>query len=240
MLGHPEEGIQDDHLADFMQKVERVRAGEALPYVLGWWEFFGRRFYLNPAVLIPRPETELLIETALSYLNAFPGRRSLMDVGTGSGCIAVTLAAEVGSAHVLASDSSHAALLQAKANAVLHGVEQYIHFVQADLLSGISGRFDLVCANLPYVPTDALRALPVSEREPGLALDGGAEGLSLIERLLRQLPGALSVGGRALLEIDASHGQKAMDCASRAFPKAELKVIPDLAGRDRLLLVDLG
>lgn len=239
VLAHPEARIPPAADRSLERALRRLEAGEALPHVLGSWEFYGLQFTVTPAVLIPRPETELLVETARAWLEANPDRRRVADVGTGSGCIAVSLAAHLPDLRVLASDLSWQALRCARRNARAHGVADRIQFVQADLLSPLDHSCDVVCANLPYVPSQELPSLEVYGREPTLALDGGPDGLREVERLLHQAPPLLARGGVLLLEIDSRAGQAALVRARRTFPHAEVSLRPDLAGRDRLLVVAL-
>ncbi len=247
LLAHPEAQLTPEQVEALEHAVHRLEAGEPLPYVLGRWEFFGLDFRLqSPApsrlsssVLIPRPETELLVERALAWLHQHPHRRAACDVGTGSGCIAITLAVHVADLRIIATDLSPAALQVAQANARRYGVEGRILFVQADLLPPGANRFDLICANLPYIPTEKLRSLPVFTREPALALDGGPDGLRLIRRLVRQTPARLSPGGLLLLEIEASQGVAVTDLARETFPTADIRVHPDLAGLDRMVEVQV-
>jgi release factor glutamine methyltransferase len=238
VLAHPEAGLEAEPAARFRMRLGRLLAGEPLPYVLGWWEFYGRRFQLTPDVLIPRPETELLMEAALTYLASRPDHRRAADIGSGSGCLAVSLACEVGDLRLVATDLSREALLVAQSNARDHGVQGRIGFVQADLLGALTGPLDLVCANLPYIPTSTLLGLAVGRREPRLALDGGEDGMHLIRRLLRQLEGVLAQGGQALLEIEAGGGEAALAASASAAPDAHLQLRQDLSGHDRLLVIE--
>ncbi|NUQ60633.1 MAG: threonylcarbamoyl-AMP synthase [Anaerolineales bacterium] len=156
----------------------RLRTGEPLPYILGHWEFFGLDFDM-----IPRPETELLVEKAIDWLKASPERKTVADVGTGSGLIATCIAMNVPDARILATDISHAALKIAKHNAEKFHVHHNIEFVECDLLPQSSivnrqSKIDLICANLPYIPTQTLKGLPIFRREPTIALDGGEDGSS--------------------------------------------------------------
>ncbi len=240
VLAHPEGALRPAQAKQYWERVERCSRGAALPYVLGWWEFFGRRFRLTPDVLIPRPETELLVERALGVVGRMSGRPRVIDVGTGSGCIAVSLAALLPRLEVWATDVSRPALAVARRNGAALAPGHPIAFVQADLLTPFRGPFDLVCANLPYIPTSQLGRLPVAAREPRLALDGGADGLALTRRLLAQLPSALARGGFALLEIEAKAGPAAFAAAREAFPSAQLKFERDLAGTDRVLVIEAG
>jgi release factor glutamine methyltransferase len=209
--------------------------------VLGHWEFYGLDFELTPDVLIPRPETELLVERAIKWLRASRVRRSVADVGTGSGCIAVTIAKHIPDAEIIATDISYPALVVAKRNARRHGVSKHIKFIQCDLLPPHADplptdlRFDLVCANLPYIPTPTLRKLPVYGSEPSLALDGGTDGLDVLRRLLRIIPEWLAPNGMILLEIESSQGMSAVSLAYDAFESAEIHLHKDLAGQDRLV-----
>lgn len=233
LLSHPQAPIDRGLLANFESARLRLQAGEPLPYLIGEWEFFGASFAVSPAVLIPRPETELLVEQALKLLQ--PGAR-VADVGTGSGCIAVALALHNHSITLAASDAAAAALQIARANAQRHAVAARIQFSHTHLLRTL-GEFDLICANLPYLTTQEAAELAVGRYEPRLALDGGADGLQLIAELLAIAPAHLAAGGAMCLEIGTA--QKAAVCglAAAAFPAASVQVLPDLAGHDRLLVI---
>ena len=237
ILSHPEAELNDFQTQTLNTAAARLEAGEPLPYILGEWEFFGLPFTLTPQVLIPRPETELLIETALSWLDQHPERRMAADIGTGSGCIAVALAARVKNLQIIAADVSTEALEVAGKNVRRHNLQDQICLVQSDLLDKLEGPFDLICANLPYIPTTTLPGLVVYQREPILALDGGERGLDLIARLLMQAPQKLQPGGLLLLEIEASQGAEVYALAQHAFPGGDVQVMPDLAGLDRVVSI---
>jgi release factor glutamine methyltransferase len=233
--------------------VRRLEEGTPLPYVLGRWEFFGLDFEVTPDVLIPRPETELLVETALHWLRNHPsgsGQR-LLDVGTGSGCIAVSLAVHAPEARVTATDLSAAALEVALRNAARHGVQDRVRFLQCDLLTPVEipdtdlppaaldpAAFEIVTANLPYIPSDTLTGLDVYRHEPTLALYGGPDGLELIRRLLDALGERMLPDCLALLEIESSLGRAARALAEAAFPAANIEIKRDLAGYDRLVVIE--
>jgi release factor glutamine methyltransferase len=240
VLAHPEAFVSQDQQQALEEALRRIKAGEALPYVIGHWEFFGLDFQLNTATLIPRPETELLVEQALEWLQEHPQDRKVVDVGTGSGCIAVSLAAHIPDLQIIATDISAGALKAAKTNAASHGVSRRIQFIQSNLLDGIQGSFDLICANLPYIPTPVLRKLRVYQTEPELALDGGADGLDLIRSLLSIAPHYLNDGGRLLMEIEMNQARTSSSLAKAAFPQQTVRVLRDLAGKDRLLVVEIG
>lgn len=235
ILAHSESDLSDVQLAEFETSLVEILGGAALPHVLGWWEFYGRRFQLEPQVLIPRPETELLIEHALN--RAVPAT-SILDVGTGSGCIAVTLALELPESHVTASDLSWEALKVARRNIEDHDVSQQVTLVNSNLVDAFVGPFDLICANLPYIPTDQLAQLEVARRESIMALDGGSSGTEFIYEVLERLPGILAMGGCALFEIDPNQSAGVVDQAGASLPYAGLRIEKDLAGRDRLLVIE--
>ncbi|GAB4581268.1 MAG: peptide chain release factor N(5)-glutamine methyltransferase [Anaerolineales bacterium] len=270
LLAHPEVPLTSAQNAQLELSLQQLESGLPLPYLLGEWEFFGLKFKVTPDVLIPRPETELLVETALEWLKTHqqPETTSLngrlmqtkgavyaADIGTGSGCIAISLAVHCPKLHLLATDLSPAALAIARHNAKTHGVSDRISFLQADLLNNLQSpipnistrlstklqfpisKLQLLLANLPYIPTATLHTLQVCEREPTLALDGGPDGLSLISRLLAQAATSLAPGGLMLLEIEATQGDAVLALARHYFPNALLHLKADLAGHDRLLSI---
>ena len=237
VLAHPEAELTTEQAGDLESALARLEQGEPLPYIIGRWEFFGLDFWVTPATLIPRPETELLVERALDWLRLHPERRLTVDVGTGTGCIAIALAVHTPDLRLLACDLSLAALRVAQSNIQRHGVGERVQCVQADLLSGISRRVDLICANLPYIPTETLQNLPVRRWEPSLALNGGPDGLELIRRLLKTASDALAPGGLILLEIEETQGEAAMQLARSEFIHSGVELFHDLANRQRLIRI---
>lgn len=217
--------------------IGRRAAGEPLQYILGAWEFYGREFRLSRDTLIPRPETEGLVERIVERLRrAGTGAKRLLDVGTGSGVIAVTLAAELPDVRMVAVDRIPGALTMARGNARRHRVADRVRFLCADGYSALKcgARFDVVVSNPPYVSDSEWESLPreVRDFEPAAALRGGADGLDLIRRLVREGSGSLLPGGELWLEIGETQGK-----AVRALPSGPLRfagVEPDLAGRDRV------
>jgi len=234
---------QQKHLDDSLM---RLKSGEPFPYILGHWEFFGLRFDVTLDTLIPRPETELLVEKAIVWLQGHPAKRSVADVGTGSGAIAVSIAVNVPDAKILATDISYKALQVAKRNAKKFGVSERIKFAECDLLPEHRQQtadhlsLDIICANLPYIPTSVLHGLPIYNHEPTLALDGGEDGLDPIRKLLNISTHWLAPDGMILFEIESTLGSQALSLAGAAFPEAYISLHQDLAGKDRLLKIDLS
>lgn len=231
---YPEIPLDETVRRDFLDLLDRYLRGEALPYLLGSWEFYGRSFHVTPAVLIPRPETELLIETALQRLNQVESA-AVLDVGTGSGCIAITIAKEKPAAAVIGVDVSLAVLKIARINTHRHDVSRQVRLVCSDLTAAVTGYYDLVCANLPYIPTRKLADLAVAASEPHLALDGGSDGLLPIRRLIADLKRLLWPGGWVLLEIEAQQGPVVQQLLEAKYPGRQARVRKDLAGHDRLV-----
>lgn len=221
----------------FWELVGRRLLGEPVAYLTSCKEFMGLDFKVSPFVLIPRPETEILVETALALLPPAP---LVIDVGTGSGAIAVSLASFLPDSIVYATDCSKEALEVARNNALIHGVGSRVRFCQGELLEPITGVVpakgaDLIAANLPYIPSDDLAWLPKSVRqyEPGLALDGGADGLELYRRLIPMAARLLKNGGLLLMEIGFD---QALDMLELLKNQWEANVVKDLAGLDRLVV----
>jgi release factor glutamine methyltransferase len=245
VMAHPELALTTEQQDQLDDSLARLQGGESFPYVLGHWEFFGLEFDVTPDVLIPRPETELLVGKAVAWLRESSVRRTAADVGTGSGVIAISIATHFPDVRVLATDISRKALEVARNNAIKFDVLNRIDFLQCDLLPRhidplpTERHFDLICANLPYIPSEGLHRLPIYGREPTLALDGGTDGMEVIHRLLDIAPGWLAPNGLILLEIDATRGVQALNLACDMFSEATIHLHQDLAGRDRLLEIML-
>jgi release factor glutamine methyltransferase len=238
VVAHPQAELEPRQQQQLDDLLERLLKREPLPYLLEKAEFYGLTFTVSPCVLIPRPETELLVDEALLWLRDHPTRRRAVDVGAGSGAIGVALAVHCPDLRVAAVERSWAALEIARTNSEQYGVSERVSLVQADLLEGIEGPFDLVGANLPYIPTETLEGLDVLRYEPRLALDGGSDGLRLVERVLADLPRCLAPGGLALFEIEAGQGESALALAQKYAPDARRRILQDLAGNPRLLVVE--
>ncbi|MDX1994102.1 MAG: peptide chain release factor N(5)-glutamine methyltransferase [bacterium] len=247
IIAHPEKSLSPIQVEAFEQLLRRREQGEPVSYLFGRREWYDREMIVSPAVLIPRPETELLLEDALAFAQARRGESAAqmltaVDVGTGSGALAVTFKALTQTAIVYAVDLSTDALEVARRNAEAQQAE--VHFLQGDLLLPLIERdirVDLVMANLPYIPTEEVPTLEVSRFEPHLALDGGADGLVLVRRLLAQLPQVIQPGALALLEIGAGQGEAALEAVYQTLrPQRLLRPLQafvrrDYAGHDRIL-----
>ena len=239
ILAHSDEQLDKNTETALSEALSQLLKGTPLPYLLGYWEFFGMDFTVTPDVLIPRPETELLVEHALTWLKDHPGRRRAADIGTGSGCIAIALAKNCPDLCVTAVDISTAALNIAEHNAAKHDVSERITFIHGDLTSPLNGQYDLICSNPPYIPSHKLPGLAVTKHEPALALDGGIEGLDAIRPVLADVPRVLAPDGLMLVEIEATLGEAVVDLAHELIPNYHACVLPDLAGLPRLLCIEL-
>ncbi|MGI6413565.1 MAG: peptide chain release factor N(5)-glutamine methyltransferase [Syntrophomonadaceae bacterium] len=227
--------VNPDELAIMHDFVARRAWGEPIAYITGSKEFMSLNFKVDPSVLIPRPDTEILVETAINLLQARDNPR-ICDVGTGSGAIAISLAYYLRDAMVYATEISEKALAIARENAAAHKVTVY--FYQGSLLLPVMGeeKFDLITANLPYITVDEYRELDIeiSRFEPETALVAGGDGLDLYRQLLPQAMDRLNTGGHLLLEIGSSQAAKALEMASKY---REVELIRDLSGHNRVVKI---
>lgn len=235
--------LRDPEVSAFKTLVKRRLAGFPLQYLTGEREFFSLSFQVSPAVLIPRPETEILVETVLEGLQSLGPPWKIVDLGTGSGVIAITLAVHLPEAHLRATDRSAEALALARRNAHRHGVADRISFSQGDLwepLRGEEGTFMAVISNPPYVRRDQLKDLPPEIRlhEPLLALDGGPDGLEIIRRVVAEAPRFLSQNGLLALEIGMGQAPavKKLLVATGAF--GQPLVVEDYLGIERVVMAE--
>jgi len=228
-------------LGPLREKVRRRAEGEPLQHLLGHWDFYGRTFKTDKRALIPRPETELLVETLLKEVaNCGEPASRLVDVGTGSGVLAITLALERPELEVFALDLSEDALALARENAERLGVLDRVAFHRSDLLEGIEGPFHWIVANLPYIPTSDLNGLQREVKfDPGLALDGGKDGLTIIKRLIESVPGKIASNGMIALEIGQGQSQRVLGfLADHNYRDISIK--KDYQGVERLLIARYG
>lgn len=239
LFAHPGRRLTDGQRTTFQRSLERRAAGEPIAYILGRKGFYDLELLVTPAVLIPRPETELLLEEALRLSQRQPNL-SVADIGTGSGALAVAVARRRPRADVFATEICADALAIARQNAERAGVS--VNALPGDLAAPLIERgirVDLVLANLPYIASGELDALAVSRFEPRLALDGGCDGLALIRRLLAQIPAVCLPGAKVLLEIGADQGAAVADLVAGRLA-TECDILPDYAGLDRIARFQLS
>lgn len=253
LIAHSEWPVGADAAAAYEAALVRREAGEPVAYIRGLKEFHGLSFSVDARALVPRPETELLVEEALGEIvermtsaprpAGTPPLR-IIDVGTGSGAIAVALAVAlrkrrmVAEVAILAVDASAEALGLALENAVAHAVADVVTFAPSDLVPADEAPFDLILANLPYIPSSDIEGLPIAASfEPRAALDGGDDGLTLIRRLLTSLPKSLLPGGTALLEIGFDQGPSIEEAVAELAGDWSCRIQPDLSGKPRLARV---
>jgi release factor glutamine methyltransferase len=229
-----------EQMARFNSELERVLNNEPLAYVVGHREFYDVDLITDERALIPRPETECLIEDALERFAGHPAP-VIADIGTGCGAIGVTLAKHLPRAHVIATDLSVDAIELARENAQRHQVAARIDFRVGDVLAPVHEPLDLLAANLPYIDDKdwPFLARTIRGHEPKMAFLGGPDGLDLIRRLLHDAPRVVQTGGVILLEIGAYQGDDVTAIARQCFPTARISVKPDFAGLDRLTVIEV-
>ena len=218
----------------FWHLIQRRLSGEPAAYIIGHREFYGLDFYIDRRVLIPRPETELLVEKALKLAQTRT-IAAIADIGTGCGAIAISLALNLPRIRIFASDVSADALEVARINCQKHGVVDRIRLLHGDMLEPLPEPVDLITANLPYVTKGEISRSGLADFEPRIALDGGADGLDKIRQLCQQVADKLNHRGCMLLEIGQGQGRAVTSLMQRCFPSASVEVIPDLQGIERIV-----
>ncbi len=244
LLAERQHTPSETQVAAFESLLARREHLEPVSYLVGHKEFYGLDFVVDRRVLVPRPETELLVERALALAEQKAkdqGQTSghalrIADIGTGSGAIAVALAVHLPDGEVTAVDLSTDALAVAAINIARHNVAERVHLLAGDLLAPLDGQFDLIVSNPPYTIMDEIDE-GVRRHEPHLALDGGVDGLEVYARLLAQAPAKLRPHGALLLEIGAWQGQALVALTRATFPDAQVAIYHDLAGHDRVVEV---
>jgi release factor glutamine methyltransferase len=247
LYAHPYRRLSEAEISQYEALVRRRICHEPIAYLVGRKAFYGLDLIVARGVLIPRPETELLVERVLDHLRylALQGRSALVaDIGAGSGAIAVALAVHAADVQVFAVDISAEALAVADQNIRRHGVGHQVQLLAGNLTDPLPAAVDVIVANLPYVATPQLATLPptVRDYEPIAALDGGPDGLRVFRAFFNGLAAAgvhskLRPGGRIYLEIGADQGQAVKTLAGLALPGAEIAILPDYAGLDRMVVV---
>jgi release factor glutamine methyltransferase len=243
LFAHYDQALSQEEAETFTDMVARRAAAEPVAYLVGHREFYGLDLVVDHRVLIPRPETELLVDAVLDHIESRANQQvRMVDVGTGSGAVAVAVAANCPSVQIYAIDLSTSALEVAAENVRRHDSRGQITLLQGDLLSPLPEPVDIIAANLPYITSRDYPNLmaDVRDYEPRLALEAGPEGLDLIERLLDQAPGHLYPGGVIFLEIGADQGQAVLKLVERLLPQARhIGLRQDYHGYDRLVVIGL-
>jgi release factor glutamine methyltransferase len=237
--------MEAEELVAFRTLVKRRLSGEPNQYITGVQEFWSLPFRVSPDVLIPRPETEVLLETVLEFLGSSHHEVRVLDLGTGSGAIAVSLARELGVITIVATDSSMAAVKLAHENALLNQIDNKIHFVCADMISAFSStsaKFTVVATNPPYLSHPELSKLSpeIRDYEPRYALDGGPDGLAAIRRIIKEAPTLLSQAGALIMEIGADQAESVSTLVENSQRYESYRIIRDYSGLDRVLLAVKG
>lgn len=240
LISRPQTPVCDEHVVRIGEMVDRRQAGEPVSRLIGYKEFFGREFKVTPATLDPRPDTEILVETGVRLLRALPKERAVrfLDIGTGTGVIAVTVLCEVLSATGIATDMSREALAVCRSNATALGVEERLELVCTNWADGVTGQFDLVVSNPPYIASHEIAGLDanVREHDPGLALDGGVDGLDAYRDIFSRVADLMAPGGHVLVEFGKGQHEAVVQIAARkglALTGGSAGLIPDLAGTIR-------
>ncbi|MGQ9584452.1 MAG: peptide chain release factor N(5)-glutamine methyltransferase [Anaerolineae bacterium] len=243
VLAHPERVLNPDEQAQYRELVARRAAREPLAYIVGQRAFWGMDFWVRPGVLIPRPETELLVEQALAWALEQGGRDwagTVVDMGTGSGAVIVALARELPRARCWGTEASEEALAVARENLQRHGVAHRVSLVQGDLLEPLSESVECIVSNPPYVTTAELAGLPpeISRYEPREALDGGVDGLAVYRRLIPQAAKVLRPKGALFLEIGCGQAEAVTEILEKNFPEGRVLRYRDLGGHWRVVAVE--
>ncbi|MEQ1922845.1 MAG: peptide chain release factor N(5)-glutamine methyltransferase [Pyrinomonadaceae bacterium] len=242
LIAHPEYELTGDEAARFESYVTRRASREPFQYITGRQEFYGLDFEVTPDVLIPRPETEILVEDAITELHKLNELKELTfcEIGTGSGCISVSILPNVPTATAVATDISRDAVAVAKRNAAKHGVVDRLTFIEGDLFAGIDQKFDMIVSNPPYIPDADLTGMQkeVGDFEPHNALFAGADGLDIVRRIINEAPAHLKLNGLLLIEIGFGQSEILRDLVDQTiWSKPEF--IHDLQGIERILKVRL-
>lgn len=237
-----QEVVTDEQRVRYDKLLDRRLSGEPLQYITGGQEFMGLTFHVDPRVLIPRLDTEILAEEALKYVNGPDGKNGLrvLDLCCGSGAIGLSIAKLADPERIIEvvlSDISEDALKAAGQNAEALGITDNVTFIKSDLFTEIDGRFDLIVSNPPYVRSDIIETLDteVKDHEPMLALDGGADGLDVYRRIIEEAPDHLNYGGSLMMEIGFDQAEDIKQMLTEEGRYTDLKIRKDLAGLDRVV-----
>ena len=231
-----DEEIENNKENEYMGYIKEVVAGKPVQYITNKQEFMGISFFVDENVLIPQPDTEILVEEAIKYANQIKENVEILDMCTGSGCIGVALAKHVKNAKVTLVDISTKALEVAKKNAKENEVKEKVNFIQSDMFENIKGKFDVIVSNPPYIKTKVINELDLQvQNEPHLALDGGEDGLKFYEILINEAPKYLKENGKIFLEIGYDQKKEVEELARNSKLYKKIENVKDLANNDRVI-----
>jgi release factor glutamine methyltransferase len=239
ILAHPNEELDSKQISSLHSQIEKAKQGQPIPYLIGHWEFYALDFLISPDVLIPRPETEMMVDLALQWVHKKENPQKVLDIGTGSGCIAIAIALHSRNSSVVGVDSSEKAIEIAWKNAQKFHIEYRVQFQLSNLFSNVEGKFDIICANLPYIPTTELSKLQIAKFEPHAALDGGEDGLTVISSFFKQVGNILNHPGLILCEHGINQANQTRTMAEHYYPKSIIHTHTDLQGIPRLLSIEV-
>lgn len=237
-LANSERMLTENELAQLTDKLEALIDGVPLAYVVGETSFFESRLIVDENVLIPRPETEIMVETALDWISNHPKSQKIVDVGTGTGAIVLSVMKRFPNLIGFGTDTSSKALNIAKKNMHLFQTNK-LFLIQMDCLGAMKTKFDVILANLPYIPHEDVRRLKVTKYEPIQALDGGKMGIEIIFKLIEQLPSQLSKPGLVILEIQYDQAAIVVEKVKQFLPEASASILKDYAGLNRFIKIEV-
>jgi len=240
ILAHPERALTAFEIDELTRMLDRLKSGEPLAYIIKRQAFFGMDFYVDPSVLIPRPETEILVEQALSWLRHKDIYTVALEAGTGSACIPISICMNFQKVSFFTFEISTNAIQIAKINISNFRLTDQIQLIKTNSCSCFKPGFNLICANLPYIPTERLESLQVSKFEPGIALDGGKDGLFIIKEFLSQSSFLLQNPGLLLCEIDYTQKDSLIQLSHELFHDASISIVNDLSKFSRVLRIETG
>jgi release factor glutamine methyltransferase len=243
LITHNNDSLDNENHKIFEGAIDRRSRREPLQYIIGKQEFWGLEFTVTPDVLIPRPETELVVESAIKILRSSDGQTTIVDLCTGSGCIAISLAKELGDTRIFAVDTSNQALAVSRGNARKHGVSDRIRFLEGDLFEPLGeldlrGRVDVITANPPYIRSDDLPRLQpeVRDYEPEIALRAGPDGTEVQHRIVENAPGFLKKNGVLIMEMGMGQAEALKTMAENTGSYTAIEILKDLAGIERVIV----
>ena len=228
--------IDEKYYIEYMEKIEKIIQGVPLQYITNKQEFYGLEFYVDENVLIPQPDTEILVEEVIRLANK-KDKIKVLDICTGSGCIGISLAYKLEDVHITMSDISEKALEIAEINSKNNGVNNKIHFIQSDMFEKIEGKYDIIVSNPPYIETETIKTLSKQvQNEPYIALDGKEDGLFFYSILLKEAPNYLKENGYLCMEIGYNQKEKIIKLAQEIGKFSKIEAKKDLSGNDRVII----